>query len=41
MLICIPLHVGIDEKALRATPIGKILFTILDTVFPVFKEPNW
>lgn len=32
---------GIDEKALRATPIGKLLFGILDKVFPVFKEPNW
>ena len=32
---------GIDEKALRATPLGKILFSVLDSLFPVFKEPNW
>jgi hypothetical protein len=32
---------GIDEKALRASPFGKILFSVLDILFPVFKEPNW
>jgi len=32
---------GIDEKALRKSPFGKILFGILDVLFPVFKEPNW
>lgn len=32
---------GIDEKALRASPLGKILFPILEVLFPVFKEPNW
>lgn len=32
---------GIDEKALRNSPFGKVLFGVLDTLFPVFKEPNW
>lgn len=32
---------GIDEKALRASPLGKVLFAVLDKLFPVFKEPNW
>lgn len=32
---------GIDEKALRNSPIGKILFGVIDVLFPVFKEPNW
>ena len=32
---------GIDEKALRASPFGKLLFSVLDTFFPVFTEPNW
>ena len=32
---------GIDEKALRASPLGKVLFSVLDRLFPVFKEPNW
>jgi len=32
---------GFDEKALRASPLGGILFGILDVLFPVFKEPNW
>ena len=32
---------GIDEKALRKSLFGKVLFGILDTLFPVFKEPNW
>lgn len=32
---------GIDEQALRASPFGKILFGVLDQLFPVFKEPNW
>jgi len=32
---------GIDEKALRKSPFGKVLFGVLDTLFPVFKEPNW
>lgn len=32
---------GIDEKALRASPFGKILFGVLEAAFPVFKEPNW
>lgn len=32
---------GIDEKALRKTPFGKLLFSVLDNVFPIFKEPNW
>lgn len=32
---------GIDEKALRSSPFGKVLFGILDNVFPVLKEPNW
>lgn len=35
------LEAGIDEKALRASPFGKVLFGILDSLFPVFKEPNW
>ena len=34
-------HTGIDEIALRKSPFGKILFGILDTLFPIFKEPNW
>ena len=32
---------GFDEKAIRASPLGGILFGILDVLFPVFKEPNW
>ena len=32
---------GIDEKKLRESPFGKVLFGVLDTLFPVFKEPNW
>jgi hypothetical protein len=32
---------GIDEKKLRESPFGKVLFGVLDVVFPVFKEPNW
>ena len=32
---------GIDEKALRASPFGKVLFSVLEELFPVFKEPNW
>ena len=32
---------GIDEKALRQSIFGKILFPVLETLFPVFKEPNW
>jgi len=32
---------GLDEKALRNSPIGKILFGVIDVLFPVFKEPNW
>ena len=32
---------GIDEKALRASPLGKVLFAVLDKLLPVFKEPNW
>eukprot|EP00981_Chlorochromonas_danica_P007179 scaffold1594_cov171-Ochromonas_danica.AAC.14 len=32
---------GIDEKALRASPFGKVLFAVLDRLFPVFSEPNW
>ena len=32
---------GIDEKALRASPLGGVLFGILEVLFPVFKEPNW
>lgn len=32
---------GINEKALRSSPFGKVLFTILDALYPVFKEPNW
>lgn len=28
---------GIDEKALRSSPIGKVLFGVLDLLFPVFK----
>jgi hypothetical protein len=32
---------GIDEKALRKSPFGKVLFGALDVFFPVFKEPNW
>ena len=32
---------SIDEKALRKTPFGKILFGVIDVLFPVFKEPNW
>jgi len=32
---------GIDEKALRSSPIGKIIFGVLDNLFPVFREPNW
>lgn len=33
--------IGIDEKKIRASPFGKLVFGLLDTVFPVFKEPNW
>jgi len=32
---------GIDEKALRNSIFGKILFGVLEALFPVFKEPNW
>jgi hypothetical protein len=32
---------GIDEKALRQSPFGKVLFGIIDKLFPVFGEPNW
>lgn len=32
---------GIDEKTLRKSPIGKIIFAVLDNLFPIFKEPNW
>ena len=32
---------GIDEKAIRASPFGKVLFGILDRFFPVLAEPNW
>lgn len=32
---------GIDEKALRSSLIGKVLFKVLDSLFPVFREPNW
>lgn len=32
---------GIDEKALRESIFGKVLFGVLDVLFPVFKEPNW
>ena len=32
---------GIDEKALRASPLGKLLFSVLDRLFPVFQEPTW
>ena len=32
---------GIDEKKLRESPFGKILFGVLDILFPVFSEPNW
>jgi len=32
---------GIDEKTLRRSPIGKIIFAVLDNLFPIFKEPNW
>jgi hypothetical protein len=32
---------GIDEKKLRTSPFGKVLFGILDRLFPIFKEPNW
>jgi len=32
---------SIDEQALRASPFGKVLFSVLDNLFPVFKEPNW
>lgn len=32
---------GIDEKALRQSPFGKVLFWFLDRLFPVFSEPNW
>lgn len=32
---------GIDEKALRESVIGKIIFGVIDVIFPVFKEPNW
>ena len=32
---------SMDEKALRKTPFGKILFGVIDVFFPVFKEPNW
>jgi hypothetical protein len=34
-------QIGIDEKKIRASPFGKILFGVLDKLFPVFKEPNW
>jgi hypothetical protein len=32
---------GIDEKALRNSIFGKVLFGALEALFPVFKEPNW
>lgn len=32
---------SLDEKAIRKTPFGKILFGVIDVMFPVFKEPNW
>eukprot|EP01035_Chromulina_nebulosa_P020565 gene20565-26670_t len=32
---------GIDEKALRESLFGQILFKFIDIFFPVFKEPNW
>ena len=32
---------GIDEKTLRRSPIGKVIFSVLDNLFPIFKEPNW
>jgi len=32
---------GIDERALRKSPFGKVLFGVLDRLFPVFSEPNW
>ena len=32
---------GIDEKKLRESPFGKVLFGVLDILFPVFSEPNW
>ena len=34
-------QVGIDEKKIRESPFGKVLFGVLDALFPVFKEPNW
>jgi len=34
-------QMGIDERKIRASPFGKVVFGLLDTLFPVFKEPNW
>lgn len=31
----------IDEKTLRGTVFGKLLFPILERFFPIFREPNW
>ena len=32
---------ALDEKALRNSPLGKIIFSVIDVLFPVFREPNW
>jgi hypothetical protein len=32
---------GIDERAIRNSPVGKVVFGILERLFPVFQEPNW
>ena len=32
---------ALDEKALRNSPLGKVIFSVIDVLFPVFREPNW
>ncbi len=32
---------GFNETALRSSLFGKVLFGVLDNVFPILKEPNW
>lgn len=32
---------GFNETALRSSLFGKLLFGVLDNVFPILKEPNW
>lgn len=34
-------QLGFDEQALRSSIIGKFLFPIIDSLFPILAEPNW